>query len=291
MQKSKSIFKAHAAPANDGEKFSATWLTWSDEFVEDYLKAKADCKGILPTVQLEFIEGFNEYNYSYTIANRVACEPYFNKLKPYIANLYNFPIGEEVHCFSDLINETITALDFHTIFALLRAGIVETQNNQMEALYAPLTTSNSSYFPLHCDLYIPKILFNVYEDVPPDDSGKSLFLLTSVLIKEILPTISEMPNEVRETLEAILDNAEPIDNYQEFYDLLNSPMNVWFLPLRNQTEARMIQHKFERGQGYMVHDRKWLHGRTKPKKVFSVKRLHRLIFNTLPLETIGGKEL
>jgi len=43
----------------------------------------------------------------------------------------------------------------------------------MQALYAPLTPGNNGEFPLHCDMYIPKRLFNVFDDVPDDDSGAS----------------------------------------------------------------------------------------------------------------------
>ena len=38
--------------------------------------------------------------------------------------------------------------------------------------------------------------------------------------------------------------------------------------------------KFKKGEGFLVHDRLWLHGRTKTRKNVNIKRLMRLIFNT-----------
>jgi hypothetical protein len=117
----------------------------------------------------------------------------------------------------------------------------------MRAIYAPLTVVNNADFPLHYDLYIPKGLFNVFDDVRDDNTGASLFLRTSVLINDILPHFVKMSVAVKEQIKSIINHNQPIDRYKEFYELLTRKYNAWQPELKEQTRAVSIKRKFQKG--------------------------------------------
>jgi hypothetical protein len=63
-----------------------------------------------------------------------------------------------------------------------------------------------------------------------------------------------------------------------FYDLLYTYSAYW---TKRLTDA-MIDHQFllpfKYGEGYMINDRKWLHGREAPTGGVATNRVHRLVF-------------
>ncbi len=259
------------------------WHTWSDEFrlFFDDIRRNEHFKSIQS--KLIFIDGFNEYNYSYHVDLKTILAADKKEIfKKFASILYRINLSDKISFFTNLINKEITGEDFHKIFAIFRTIIADTHKNEMEALYAPLTTSNKGYFPLHCDLYIPRLLFNIYERVPTDRSGVSMFLNMNTLLEEILPNVSKMPKQVKSRIVSIVSSRHNIDYYDEFYDLLNSRNNPWYFQFRRMEEKHQFSLKFKKGQGYLLHDRKWLHGRTKPNGLMTEKRVHRLVFNIFP---------
>lgn len=61
--------------------------------------------------------------------------------------------------------------------------MVELAGDDRAAMYTPLaqTGRHVADFPLHADLYLPKLLFNVFDHVAEDDSGASLFVSLTAL--------------------------------------------------------------------------------------------------------------
>lgn len=257
------------------------WYTWSAEF-RSFLRSvrtRDAFRELKP--ELVFIEGFNEYNYTWQLPpERIPAfdpEGYFAR---YADVLFNTTPGEELLFFDGLIDTEISGEEFHKIFSIFRSLISHNLRNEMEALYTPLTVSNKGYFPLHCDLYIPRLLFNVYESVPNDDSGASLFLRTDTLCRDILPLLTKMPAETQGHIAGILSDSSYTDRYEEFYELLNNRYNPWYYQLKRRSEQQRFAIRFGKGQGYMLHDRRWLHGRLKPSGLLTEKRVHRLVFNS-----------
>ena len=167
------------------------------------------------------------------------------------------------------------------LLAALRETIVELHGDPWSALYNPLSSVGSAEgaFLLHADLYPPRYLFNIFDDVPDDGSGASVFLPVPELAA-LLREVASMPVRARAR---ILDCLSPVitrDRYDEFYDLLYGPGRPW----RNELKTRLRQARsvilFRRGQGYLLDDRRWLHGREAPSRGVSKNRIHRLIFDS-----------
>lgn len=150
----------------------------------------------------------------------------------------------------------------------------------MEALYTPLTVANKGHFPLHSDLYIPRVLFNLFDEVPGDGSGASILLPMDVFRNEVLTGLKTMPLAVKKKIEVILDKRDYKDHYDQFYNLLNDPENAWHAELGGKLRRRRLLQSFAQGEGYMVHDRRWLHGRLRPSRALNERRVHRLVFRT-----------
>lgn len=256
------------------------WYSWSKEFLRFYkeFKNSVDVSKLKP--DLIFIDGFNDYNYSYNLDFKKYVPIKFRcDFKKFSLNFLEYPLQNRILFFTNLINPQILGGDIHLIFSIFSNVIAYEHKYEMGALYPPLTISNNGHFPLHCDLYIPQILFNLFDEVPQNNTGASLFLRIDTLLYDILPTISKMPEKIKEQISSIIASNDNIDRYEKFYDLLNNTGHPWFYQLKRQTDARRFSIKFEKGQGYMLNDRKWLHGRTKPSKILTEKRVHRLTFN------------
>jgi len=257
------------------------WYTWSEEF-RSFLRRVRHRRAFRElSPELVFIDGFNEYNYTWQVPgeNIAAFDPEGDFAR-YANVLFNTTPGTNLFFFTGLIDTEIDGEEFHKIFSIFRSLISIAQGDEMEALYTPLTVSNKGYFPLHCDLYIPRLLFNVYESVPGDDSGASLFLGTGTLCRDILPLLTKMPEHTRTRIRDILSDTSYTDRYEEFYELLNNRYNPWYHQLKRRSGQRRFHTRFGKGQGYMLHDRRWLHGRLKPNGVLTEKRVHRLVFNS-----------
>ena len=276
-----NLFRKTDLPAFNTPYGDVSWCTWSDEFRAFMSELKQNNSFAQLKPDLIFIERFNEYNYTHHIDfSSILSVDKHKQFQVYAESLYAIDLPQQLLFFTGLIDNEITAEDMHTLFAVLRSSIVTRYNNEMEALYTPLTVSNKGYFPLHCDLYIPRTLFNVYENVPSDSSGASIFMTTENLLLNILPGLKTMPDAVKENIEKVIGHNEPVDQYQELYKLLHKRDNAWYKELKEKLENGTFAIKFEKGQGYMLSDRKWLHGRMKPSGALTKKRVHRLVFNS-----------
>jgi hypothetical protein len=276
------LFKEIKSPSHQkltgtGKKFA--WLTWSDAFRKEY---KAFNTQLRRAGGIDFIhlKKYKSYNYTFDV-NLSGLDPLFlQNFKEYALDLLHFSPGEEIVFFRDLIDDKLTPRTFHFIFALFRSMLVTISRDKMAALYSPLTSGKQEDdFPLHCDLYIPPILFNVFEKVADDNNGRSTFLKLDTLFSEIFPSISSIPTAKKRKIEDIIRSDRRKDRYEEFFMLLYDKSNPWSAELKSAMDKRKMSLKLEKGQGYMLHDRKWMHGRDAINGVPS-KRLHRLIFTS-----------
>ncbi len=130
-------------------------------------------------------------------------------------------------------------------------------------------------FPLHSDLYPPAILFNVFDRVPDDNSGASLFLP----MKSLEQMLGRWPVAQRRLAQLLAPETNE-DRYEEFYDFLHGS-HPWVESVEKAMSSEQLVVRFSRGQAYMVNDRLWLHGRCAPAGRVTSARLHRLIFDTI----------
>jgi hypothetical protein len=167
--------------------------------------------------------------------------------------------------------------DLRLLFAGLRDALTPDVSNHSGALYAPLgdTGGEPSEFPLHCDLYVPVRLWNLFDEVPAKGrSGSSIFLRTSDLTA--LATRCGVPAAIRTQIKDCL-KGDGRDRYDEFYSLLydDTPSGQELDRLMRSASYRI---RLQRGEGYLIHDRLWMHGRTITEHTVTRNRLHRLTF-------------
>ncbi|HEX8336887.1 MAG TPA: hypothetical protein VF621_09155, partial [Pyrinomonadaceae bacterium] len=149
------------------------------------------------------------------------------------------------------------------------------------ALYSPIPTAEADgvEFLLHADLYLPLNLLCVYEEVPEDGTGAIIFLPVPTF-KRLLGTVRTLTEEARRQLHRLLDDTHSEDNHDTLVNLLHGREHAWVDELEAAMRAEQFSVNLHYGQGYLVNDRMWLHGREAPGRAGDAKRLHRLIFNT-----------
>jgi hypothetical protein len=276
------LFKETKTPSHcklAGTRAKFAWLTWSDPFRNQYKVFKTQLKRV-GAIDFIYLKKYNAYNYTFDVNLSTLDPAFLDTFKAYALELLHFSPGERIIFFRDLIDDKINPQTFHFIFALFRSLMVDISRDKMAALYSPLTSGkDESDFPLHCDLYIPTILFNVFEKVASDGSGRSTFLQLETLFDEILPAVSTIPTAKKRKIREIIQSDRRKDRYEEFFMLLYDKSNPWSAELKSKMDKRKMSIKLEKGYGYMLHDRKWMHGRDAINGVPS-KRLHRLIFTS-----------
>lgn len=259
---------------------NAKWYSWSPFFKQTFKGLKRSISS-LNEPSLLYIKNHKDYNYTYSIALEKKHRAFLEDFRHFAFALYHFNPQDRLNLFTGMIDKDITNSHYHKIISLIRALLVQDRKNQMAALYAPLTPGkNQSDFPLHCDLYIPQILFNVFGTVAPDGSGRSTFLPLTTFF-ELLSTISTMPAKIKQQLKDIFSEELKSDHYEKFYGLLYNEENIWSADLKKTLNKAKISIGLQKGEGYMINDRIWMHGRDRTTGGISRKRLHRLIFTNI----------
>src|SRR5205814_1112623 len=105
----------------------------------------------------------------------------------------------------------------------------------------------------------------------------SLFVPASVLLQQI-GAVSTIPPRVASRIRACLEKPIRRDAYTWFFDHLHGDRYPWTHDLGARLAAHQQRIVFRRGEGYLIHDRAWLHGREPALGGVSAKRVHRLVF-------------
>jgi hypothetical protein len=195
--------------------------------------------------------------------------------------LVDFPIGRRLNLLTGMLDWPLTRARLAKLFALLRAGIVRLTGEAKSALNAPVFAARrDDGFPLHADLFLTERLFLIFDDVPLGPSGTSLFLSVEEML-DIVARVSEMPREIAARLRRLLHDAATRDSFDEFYNLLYSADNPWRDEIVRKFDIARSRIKLDRGEGYLIDDRRWLHGRTAIHGAVSRARFRRLVFGLI----------
>lgn len=144
-------------------------------------------------------------------------------------------------------------------------------------LYPCQTCKRDDGFPLHSDLFLTDRLLLVFDDVPYDDSGKTLLQDVSVFLRG-LRTDPRIPANVSRRIADFFRRKVSHDKFNELFELLHESEAEWSARLRKHLAADALRIKFRRGEGYLLHDRLWMHGRTPSSRPVRDFRFHRLNF-------------
>jgi hypothetical protein len=253
------------------------WYTWSDKFTSFslHIVEHAEKYG-----EPEFINYDPSQQFTYTFAvdiKRVESR-FLKEMSGWTKNLSKFKTHSRLVFFDQIFSENINEKTYHFLIALFRTQLTSLKKDPMSSLYAPLTVNNQNNdFPLHCDLYPPKRLWNVYEDVAPGEFGASLFLPVRTLLRQLAPNVKTLPKQQLKRLSDLIHVESHQDRYNAFFDILYNN-HLWSAALKRVMHQQCLSIKFQKGQGYMINDRVWMHGRTQTNSAITARRLHRLIF-------------
>jgi hypothetical protein len=225
------------------------------------------------------LSGDAEFNATYSIPletlRRLKC---FSGLRRMAKALRLVTPHGKIFLFRDLMNDEFRGEQLGKFLAAMREIIVMNGREAYAALYAPLgyVGPKATDFPLHADLYAPDLLWNIFDQVPRDGSGATKLLPTTVF-RKLLYQI-RVPEQERNILMSCLDNDTVEDRFRTFYNLLHLNSADWATKLTDKMTAHQFLVTLEYGQGYLINDRKWLHGREAPSGGVTTKRVHRLVF-------------
>lgn len=195
--------------------------------------------------------------------------------------LLRVPTGNSMKFFSDMLQPPLTSSVLHKCFALIRTGIARLSGDSRTALHAPVKTEHlDDGVPLHFDLFLTERLWLVFDEVADDKSGKSLFLPRR-LFEAAVKDNQLIPSVTRRRLQTLLRDKPCRDSFDECYDAIHSAANPWTPLLAQAIKRQSWAIKLHRGEGYLVNDRQWLHGRTAVKGRVSSTRFRRLVYGTV----------
>jgi hypothetical protein len=170
------------------------------------------------------------------------------------------------------------------LIGFLHDRVVELTGDPNAAVAAPVGMAGAADggFAPHADMWVPSLLFNVFEAVAPGGHGATL-LLPMAEVFEIAAGCGVAEEQLARMREAI-DGAGQEDYYLQFNGALYEDEHPW----KDEVERRLIEASLvvplTRGQGYLANDREWLHGRTPlPRDFDRENRLFRLAYDNARL--------
>jgi hypothetical protein len=257
----------------------ASWHTWSEEFNSFLSEAKNDLDR-LSAPQLICIRQLRKYNKTFSWpADAWSTRQRARRFERFARALPN--ASNKVMFFHGLLKPGLTSQQLHALFAVLRGTLASLSGNDILALYTPLgdVGDHVGAFPLHADLYIPKNLFNVFDDVPKDNSGASIFLPVHTF-SALLPSVRSLPEGIAKKIVSLVCDDLGKDGFNALFDLLYGE-HPWASDLQHILERHQFRIKLASGQGYLLNDRFWLHGREAAYGGVSNNRVHRLVYEAI----------
>ena len=170
------------------------------------------------------------------------------------------------------------------LIGFLRDRVVSLTGDPNAAIAAPVGMAGAADggFAPHSDMWVPSLLFNVFEAVEPGGHGATLLLPMDEVFAIAADTgVSE--EQIARMHEAIAGAGQE-DYYLQFNGALYEDEHPW----KDEVERRLIEASMViplgRGQGYLANDREWLHGRTPlPRDFDRENRLFRLAYDNARL--------
>jgi hypothetical protein len=257
---------------------SSQWMTWSPEFL--LLVRSLRKQGVFKQrVSLVRVPACAPYGSTYTTRFADLSSQIQQQLMRCVRELSTVKCGREVVLFRKMLAPRLSQPEIRVLFALLREAFVVIHSNPAAALYSPVTPEKKDPgFNLHADLFLTTKLWLIFEDVPLDHTGASLFLSRTALLR-CLRGIASIPQQARAAITALLDKPIHKDSYNILYDLIYDTTVKRSKQLQAAMKELTQAIPLFPGEGYLIDDRKWLHGRTAVSTTVTGRRFHRLTYD------------
>ena len=232
-----------------------SWCTWSRSFrtlVQDLELAGA----LSRRTRFATVSGCEPYDQTYAVALHSVPEELEARLRSCIRDFTKFRPKARIVLLRDMLFPRLNRHKTRVLFALIRNVMTSALGSEAACLYAPVNPkSDDEGFPLHADLFQTQRLFIVFDEVPTDGSGSSLFLARRDLLRN-LAADAEKANRRHVGVRHLLTTPVKRDSFDRLYSLLHKQgarTKEW------KDKAHRIL--FGSGEGYLLNDRYWLHGR------------------------------
>jgi hypothetical protein len=256
----------------------ATWHTWSDAF-RAFLVHAGDELRRFPSPPTVRIKRLSNYDYTFSLPPTLWKDASLHKqFETFVQSLAKVRPTKRLMFFDRLLGAHLDGQGLHVLFAIIRGALAKSATNDFAAMYTPLGDTGDAVgdFLLHADLYVPQYLFNVFDNVSADYGGASTFLAVSSL-KRIVARQPKLPWTVARRLISMFEKESKSDRFDKCFDLLHGE-HQWVPKLEQSLAEHQMQIPLRAGQGYLLHDRSWLHGRLKPVGGVPANRVRRLIY-------------
>jgi hypothetical protein len=194
------------------------------------------------------------------------------------ADLSRWRARRQCWFFRDMLDPPFHAGRIRPVIAALRTALCALARDKRAALYAPVSPERKDIgFNLHADLFLTTRLWLVFDEVPDDETGASLFLSRADLFR-LLRSIPGVPERVVRQVELLMTQPIARDSFDRLYAILHGENHDWNLLLTSGLQQEVTVVPFARGEGYLIDDREWLHGRNAVSRAVTARRFHRLTF-------------
>lgn len=252
------------------------WLTWSPAFRDFISRYERELRTISRPALVN-VRGCEPYESTYDVPlSRLRWLPE-RDLRTLARSLAAIAPGGNMLVLDRLIDDQIDSGVLLSLFVLFRASLVSASGSPSKAMSRPVSrVSRDPGFPLHADLFAHRRLLLVFDDVA-NHGGASLFLSTTVLTR-LLRENDACPKRVQVRVAALLRDRRRVDRFDEFFDLLHNRRHPWVPELEERMTEHQLVLRLRRGQGYLIDDRAWLHGRMPSDIAVRAGRFRRLAF-------------
>jgi hypothetical protein len=254
---------------------AALWWTWSEAFLE--FVALLPDSVLRRRVFIAEIEGCAPYGDTYFLPLDSLSQQECGEFMRFATTLLSFSC-RELCFFRHLLDPPFCSGQLHVVLALLRTALVRLAGDQRAALYSPVTTKRVDHgFRLHSDLFITTRVWLTFDAVPNDQTGASTFLSSRDLMT-IIRSTRQVPSKIADYISTVMRRPIGRDSFDKLYRVLHSDENRWHEPLQCALQENMNMIRLRRGEGYLIDDRRWLHGRTAVSGKVGSKRFRRLTY-------------
>ena len=254
-------------------------MTWSPS-TRRFFEAYGEVLRKRPAQQ--WVRGCAPYGLTYTLALASAPSQRFrDEVLALARSLLALRVRSRIMLLRDLLAADVDRACVHGFLAWTRGALVALQGDRRAALYTPPSPDRSSdnEFLLHADLFAAERVLLVFDDVPCDGSGRALLLPIARAASALAKT--SMPAKERRVALGLVSGAWVRDAFDRLHSLLYGTRRRWHREVAKRLNAEAVSVPFERGEGYLLHDRQWLHGRERVTGPVRIFRFHRLI-HSLP---------
>jgi hypothetical protein len=256
------------------------WATWNADTRKMLGEWGELSRGMASSVRVHRVRAVRDEPVTYSLAERAVPARLRASLHWFCGQLSGLPTPKGVILLRDLFGNEAQGRGLRLLLAAARQLLARGKQGLSAPMFPP-TSRSSLAFDLHADLWTPEILLNVYERPASDGSGESILL--SVAQLKLAMNRSGMPAAVKREVTSCLARSSGEFGFERLRQLLHSTENPWHPKLEEELQQRRWAFWFNRGEGYLLHDRRWLHGRKSIRVRSSNRRFFRLVFNNRDL--------